>query len=384
MAAVILEVPFVYKATIIRPRHRNPEHVRLIGRLPVKVRAVTDTEAPVAARAHVRRSWRSVYGSGATDGPTDLPFEYRVLAGRLMKPLHLDLGRERDEWEPVRRGEAQAVLDLWQARALAARAGAAPVTRALVSDWMVPAWSHHEPPFFDERLLEHREWLADDRAAREALVREALEFGSAFVDGILHVPTKGPVLVAKVASPSAYGAAPRHAAVEVEPEGGQIHLAAAAKAFRADRLAEAEAAAMRLAHEAGVDMSVRHLGRLEVLYPAAFTEDDTARALHSACAAALQSVRNCILTMPTAAIRCYADLVDAVEASDGTPGGLEFDTLLMLATDVRDRDVRAHPYLRDHAVWHPVSKFERRLEAARVAMPMHDHDTAARAAGPRR
>jgi hypothetical protein len=306
-----LVVPFVYSAKGVRPRCRKPEDARLIGREEFDVPELPASRAPVAVR--VRGGLKKMFWEDVPEGFRDL--KLRALGGELMRhgAVRLDNAEDRAHhpWEPLTPDTAQAVLDLWARQAAALpNAAYAPFDNA---ERRLVGRLH------DEREWHWQEHLSDDRAERAAALRDTMS-RAAFVDGLLHVPTKGPLW--KIGyeyerDPNGhYGRVVRSSVVPDAALVADWKPEYKTRLFPYTDLAGAEAAVRRIearAHAPVVSRPTR--ADIELLRPDLIGASDEDRLLREAATGYAAMMRAKLGVLGSGTIRLYADLVDAIDAA---------------------------------------------------------------------
>jgi hypothetical protein len=200
--SVIAEVVFAYIARVIPQRCRDAREVGILAKLPVRIAEITAAEAPPVLHARMRLPIFRSSKAGNSDKVD------AVLHG--VEFLHTIPRAEMPcvwvQETTYRRGPDGALLA--PVRQLAVRNGmGAPeyvtstgLERQLAEFWSSPHHPHHEHPLLPFPrpeggwLLESdpvRQKLGSDRALRFAAFQRMMA-SSAFVDGILHLPDRGP------------------------------------------------------------------------------------------------------------------------------------------------------------------------------------------------
>lgn len=212
---MILEIPFRYTAWGKRPGCRTVEKAVLVSHVPVSVREVAESEAPVVARCRYE-----TYGVAQGDrGPclekTEAEVDYRLVDGRLMRRAVFDAATFLGLGEGYPRADAALVRDP-RAQAVVRRASECPegvpdVTAELAQAAM---WAMHEKmvgqrsrdlvlrkplgvdlpdhAHYHEAASPFNRTERSDKAGRAAEARAAMEGGAAVVDGVLYLPSWGP------------------------------------------------------------------------------------------------------------------------------------------------------------------------------------------------
>lgn len=364
-----IDVPFLYLADVVARGRRKPQRVRLLSQGAFEVRELAGRDVPLAAVVECPRH----SADSRPVPPEHRRLEYRLLDGKLVRPVEICVGDGHAPWERVTPANVADVLERWRAHALAAvegfqfqRHNRVHVPFLLGS----PQWSG---PILPEAAAEgmRREW--DDKEARAARLAGVLAGRVAVVDGVLYGPTLGPVWV--VANSAVHEGVrdghdrwrTRHY-LQLHHEAALLDDESRRNAYRLDKLAEAEAHLQRRFEAARADGFVgERVGRVVELHPERLPGDDLGRALLAAARATANSCDGILARMPTAAIRAYADLRDTLASADGEAvDQMTFDSVLVLACELRDH-VRAYTgrAVRDD----PVAAFERRLAVARGAAP---------------
>lgn len=263
-------VPFLYKATVIRPRKRKEEEVVVRDEAPMAIPCVPDDAVTMVARLDRGGGrWRPYYD----------------LAGRRMfRPLY-------------------------------APDGATPLTVATLAHHLrssPPIWVDNPLPSARadrpigqhpaRQEVERRDWLRDDRPERVSdLATRARRLLAA--DGVLYGRVVEPmwlVLPGAVGGPASVRAS----------DGSGVRPEMAALSFRADRRAEAIAFAAALGR--GAEPSVG--GGLEVLRPDLLRRDDLRTVAVNIVPAAVEAAATRLADLPRESILAWCDLRDARDA----------------------------------------------------------------------
>jgi hypothetical protein len=230
----IVEIPFLYAARGVRPRHRNPEVFGLIGRTPVSLRQADD--APVVVTATGVSDGRHLVGEMQEEHlPGEWTIDYRLVDNHLWRPVRAFRGG--DGIAPLSvfeiGGDVDAYEQSWRrlVRTEYLRGQTLPCFAISRDVLTTPIRCLRLRDIHDEQELRLREIEWDNRAdiMQEAIARAEADFR--MIGGVLHVRTPGPWWRAQ----TGYGLATLAVDIDGPREANLV------TSFRADRRDAAEA-----------------------------------------------------------------------------------------------------------------------------------------------
>jgi hypothetical protein len=295
--AVIIDFPFSYQAEVIPPRCTNSRVVGVRTTVPVRIEEMTSAEAACMLEAEVMGG----FYVGTRDAVTVGDMVHGVGVQRVLSVR----GKEAAV-EGYLRGPAGGLMvpTTWNAGRVHQPITVDNATH-FIPELAVSTSYGHSP--FLERSYYGSEWIRpgqqvrayieDNRAATLRAVHDTAR-NMAFVDGELHMPSKGPGW--KVNQSGAVEMASEWMPGMYRPD----RLAAA--------LAEARAECM---HEAGEQEGVFLVGSCEILQPDIPLYDDVSPMLRLAMDRVVRHHAAVVGDMPRAAADAWLDLRDALQLS---------------------------------------------------------------------
>jgi hypothetical protein len=191
---VIVDVPVLFRAKVILPHGRVEKDVTVLGSHPFALRQFTDEEAPVVAKAVVKR----VEGKGGSRREIGTEIAYRDVGGNLMRPLCLEQEWLDEVLSPKAMLAASSLQDFFSL--MATRLGEGREAGVLLKD-IYPCHDRDSRSYgrdsvlLDERYPEnefvHRKWISDDRDEIVGLMQAKLD-QLAVIDGVVYRPSSGP------------------------------------------------------------------------------------------------------------------------------------------------------------------------------------------------
>lgn len=356
----LLEVPFVYEATVVRKRERNERTVALMGRIAARVAEVSSAEAPVAAVLDGQFSPMFSVAAHAAR------VEYRSWRGGLLRPYWLGMSQPEERADlrlPASPGEAQVDLDAWWR---------SNEHRCHLLDPGRVHWAGTR-----EGELEARRIVRHDRDARAAEAKAGIEAAAAMVDGVLHLPSGGPAW--EIKRRGAWEGQTLRNWVELVPRvefGWASTGLGRAQLLRGDRRAAAFGEAGRairamqgqIRGNEAVSPEPVVMGDILVSEPLAFSLDDHVASLVVAASESLRFVAETLWLMPPSGLRACADLKEALAAAGAGPvyGAAEAAALLAAATRFEAEAAPLAMSARRGPVTPPVAQWADRTRAVAV------------------
>lgn len=365
-----IEVPFLYRAVVVRPRCRSEETVTLLGREIIGIQELSAAEAPIVAR----------FRPSAPDGqeplrPNQGPTDYRLVGGGMARPMQMtaslfmrDHGLPR---APATIATLAGHLDAWARLCLQIGQAGRNVDYEWIKDWMSDHSSDVRGPIWDERGFEARRWVSDSREAVLDRIRAAVAPGGgvAFVDGVLQQRSMGPCWV--IRSEAKDEARNRFVVrVDAAPELAALNDEQLLHAYGATRRGAALAAGAAIA-EATNKPFVGEGKNSCSAEPAMPRQMDDVLALLGAARLTARSMAEIVGKMPTGDIRAYADLLDAIAEARGDLDGPAAHSLLPALRMADDAWARHVGVGRVGSVRNPLRAFELRgvRDPAAVDLP---------------
>jgi hypothetical protein len=181
---MILEIPFVYKASVIPLKARVARNIEFLGRTPVQIDEVPESRAPVVATLTLQ----------SDGGETSL--DYREFGGRLFWPV--GPWWKGNPEEIVLDGLAgrifsQRDIDLWIDSYLASARQGGDFTGAC--PWQPGERNVSSPVSAQDEKGQSgnvREWLDDNRDQAAVTAAGAFREGCILIDGVVWAETSGP------------------------------------------------------------------------------------------------------------------------------------------------------------------------------------------------
>lgn len=313
-----IEIPFLYRAVVLRPRRRAEETVTLIGRERVEIPEMGGQDAPIVARFRPR--------DGERVGKTWRSTDYRLVPGGLAKPYVPATPPGQ-----VTVATSQALFEAWTRNCLSVgRPGGRAAHQTLVQDWLSPTPIYFDAPVSDERGFEVRRWTSNGRASALDRITRAVAPGGGlvFVDGVLHVPSLGPCWTVRDDYRRAGDQYENYVSLNAAPELADVRDSDMVRTYAAARHAEAAAAAASRAQAKGWPLREPGNGTLSAR-AGSFHQRDDDMALLAVARNMASSMEQIVGKLPTGAIRDYADLKDTIRVAS-MPGAALPETLLPL------------------------------------------------------